>query len=284
MLKKILAFTLLPLASFVQAEQFQAPVTDTHWLVTESPLECSLSQSINDFGEAKFIQKSGQDELTLIFTTSSYPATQSNVSFEIAEAPWQNSDERLHLISLPTAANQTQFSLTGNLAQQALTHIQEGRFPTIRYRSHNSRNEINALLSTVHLSDSMPAFQQCLQNLSPYVFEDLQKLTIYFGLEQSELSPTDQEALTTLANYVKMDNSIKRITIAGFTDNHGRKRLNIPLSEARALSIKNFLVQRNGISENLVITSFHREYLPAATNQTSTGRANNRRAEIALLR
>lgn len=57
MLKKILAFTLFPLASFVQAEQFQVPVTDTHWLVTESPLECSLSQSINDFGEAKFIQR-----------------------------------------------------------------------------------------------------------------------------------------------------------------------------------------------------------------------------------
>ncbi|MFW5450903.1 MAG: OmpA family protein [Methylophagaceae bacterium] len=285
MLQKLIPFIFILFISAVQAEQFQAPFTDTHWLVVESPLECSLSQTITDFGEAKFIQSSGRNgELSLIFSTHSFPASESNVSFEIAEAPWQNSNDRLPLVSIPTAKNQTQFSISGDLAKQALTHIQEGRFPTIRYRSRNSTEQIHALLSTVHFSDSMPAFQQCLQNLSPYTFEDKQQLTLYFSSESAALSTANQDALTQLAEYVKIDDAVKRVVISGFTDNHGRKRLNIPLSEARAVSIKNFLVQQSNLPENLITTTFHREFKPAATNTTVAGRAINRRAEIKLLR
>jgi len=280
---KYFTITLILFASLVHAEQFQAPLTDTQWQVVESPLECTLSQSIADFGEAKFSRKAGND-FSLIFTTHSYPALPANVRFEIAQATWQNSDERLHLISIGTDNNQTQFILSGELAEQALTHMQEGRFPAIRYRSHNSTEEIDALLSTVHLTDSMPAFQQCLSNMHPDTYEDIRKLTLYFALEEAKISEKGQMALTRIADYVKIDPSVKRILVNGHTDNHGRKRLNIPLSEARALAVKNYLVTQGEIPENLITIAFHREFIPSATNKTKTGRAHNRRAEIEVIR
>jgi outer membrane protein OmpA-like peptidoglycan-associated protein len=283
LIKLLNCFTLLSLSLVVQAEQFQAPLTDTHWQVTETPLMCTLSQSIADFGDAKFQRESG-GELSLIFTTKSYPAVESTMNFEIAEAPWQNVEERLLMASLPSLRGQTEFILSGDLANQALTQIQEGRFPTLRYHSQNIHQEISVLLSTVHLSDSMPAFQQCLENLPSYSFKDVSKLTVYFSSELAELSPQAQQALTKLADYVKMDSSVKRITISGHTDNHGRRRLNGELSESRAIAIKNFLVKQCQIEESLITTSFHLEWKPISSNKSTTGRALNRRAEVEVIR
>lgn len=276
-------FSLLSLSLVVQAQQFQAPLTDTHWQVIETPIKCTLSQSIADFGEAKFEQESG-GQLSLIFTTKFYPAVKSTVSFEIAEAPWQNVEQRLVMTSLPTERGQTQFILAGLFADQALTQIQEGRFPTLRYQSQNSSEEISVLMSTVHLTDSMPAFQQCVESLPPYTFEDISKLTVYFSLEKAELTMQAKEALTKLANYVKIDSSIKRITISGHTDNHGRRRLNGPLSESRAVVIKNFLIEQGQLPEALITTSAQLEWNPVSTNKSTSGRALNRRAEVEVFR
>jgi len=267
----------------VQAEQFQAPLTDTQWQVTETPLMCTLSQSIAGFGEAKFQRQSG-DQLSLIFTTTSYPAAQSNVSFEIAEAPWQNVEQRTPMAAVATVKGQKEFILSAPFSNQALTQIQEGRFPTLRYHSQNIPNEISVLLSTVHLADSLPAFQQCLDSLSPYSFDDISKLTVYFTSELAELTPQAQKALTKLADYVKMDSSVKRITISGHTDNHGKRRLNEALSESRAITIKNFLIEQCQIAESLISTSFHLEWNPISSNKSSTGRALNRRAEVQIFR
>ncbi|MDO7597120.1 MAG: OmpA family protein [Pseudomonadota bacterium] len=283
LIKLLNCFTLLSLSLVVQAEQFQAPLTDTHWQVIETTLMCTLSQSIADFGDAKFQRESG-GELSLIFTTKSYPAVESTMNFEIAEAPWQNVEERLLMASLPSLRGQTEFILSGDLANQALTQIQEGRFPTLRYHSQNIHQEISVLLSTVHLNDSMPAFQQCLENLPSYSFKDISKLTVYFSSELAELSPQAQQALTKLADYVKMDSSVKSISISGHTDNYGRRRLNGELSESRAIAIKNFLVKQRQIAESLITTSFHLEWKPISSNKSTTGRALNRRAEVEVIR
>lgn len=164
-----------------------------------------------------------------------------------------------------------------------LTRIQEGQFPTLRYKSRNASDDIDVLLSTVHLTDAMPAFQQCLQNLHPYLYNDIRKLTVHFELEKAELNAEAQAALIKIADYVKIDPSVKSISIAGYTDNHGRKRLNIPLSEARAAAVKNFLMAQE-IPEKLITITFHREFNPSTTNKTKKGRAFNRRAEIEVLR
>lgn len=266
-----------------QAETFHAPLIHTKWQVIDTPLECTLGQDIVEFGHAKFSHKAGGD-FYLSFSTHSYPSLQSEVNFEIAQALWQNSDDRLYLTSIPAQNDQKVFTLKGQLAKDALTHMQEGRFPAIRYHSLASDEEISALLSTVHLKDSMPAFQQCLANLHSDGFDSLRKLTVYFESEKASLSPSNKRALTRIANYLKIDASIKQIRIRGYTDNHGKKRLNIPLSEARAIVIKNYLMENGGVEESLITTSFHREYSPVTSNKTKSGRAHNRRAEIELIR
>jgi len=276
-----LSFAMMLVPS-VHAQQFQATITNSHWQVVESPLECSLSQDIIGFGTATFHQETA-NAFTLLFTSKTQPSVQTNVVFEIAEARWQNDEQRSHLISIPTENNQTSFSIQGPIAKQAFINIQEGRVPSIRYRSQNLNDEINVLMSTVNLGDSLVAFQECINNLHPYSFKDVRRLTIPFKIEKSDLSIGAEEALDRLAEYVKIDDKIKRIQISGHTDNHGYRRINEPLAEARAVVVKNYLIE-HGVLEKLIITSSHIEFKPIATNITTKGRALNRRAEIELIR
>lgn len=267
----------------VSAETFQAPVTDTQWHVTETPLECAMLQPIPGYGEAGFTRETG-GPLTLFFSTYNHPSTQNNAQFEIGEAPWQNSDDRVSLTSIPTDSGQVKFMTQGLFAEQALTQFEHGQFPVITYRSLANMKDITVMLSTVHLLDSLNAFQTCLANLHPDTFDEVKFLTIYFDLEKSDLTAASRYALDRLAGYIKVDEKIKEVHITSHTDNHGRKSLNEPLSQARADAIRNYLIDEHGINDTLFRIESYVEKKPAATNKTQLGRAYNRRAEISLIR
>jgi outer membrane protein OmpA-like peptidoglycan-associated protein len=282
MLKKPLLIWLLLFSSVSVAEQFQPAITDTQWELVTSPIECTLRQPIRDFGEAKFGQVAGSP-FSLMFQTATQPSKKGNVTFEVAEAPWQNSEQRQDLVIVKTRQGQTRFDIAGVNAHQALNHINEGRFPTIFYLSQHSNQEINVLMSTVHLQDYLPQFEQCLIDILPYSFKDIENLTVNFELEKTELGDREKFALMKVVNFVKADPNIRKIALSGHTDNHGRKRLNQALSDERAAVVKNFLMD-NGIPENLITIASHLELTPVMSNKTQTGRAHNRRTEIEVFR
>lgn len=282
-MKKLLPLLCFLIAQPLLAEQFQAPVTDTRWQVVESPLECSLTQEIPGFGNAGFYRRNGS-ALKLVFNTMTQPAAQNNVQFQVAPAPWQNSEEMETLTSLPTKAGQTRFQVEGSVAMEALVQLQEGRFPLIEYRSQTFARDIQVLLSTIRLNDSLPAFQQCLQNLHPDSFEEVSKLTVYFPLGKATLDNSSKQALSRLAGYVKLDDSIRQIRINSHTDNYGRKSINEPLSDARAHAVKTYLLAEHDIPPELIQVQSYVDHKPAASNKTKEGRARNRRAEVSLIR
>lgn len=282
MLKKPLFIWLLLFSSVSIAEQFQPAITDTQWELVTSPIECALRQPIRDFGDAKFGQLAGSP-FSLTFQTFSQPSKKGNLTFEIAEAPWQNSEQRQDLVIVKTGQGQTRFDISGVNAYQALNHINEGRFPAIFYLSQHSNQEINVLMSTIHLQDYLPQFEQCLATILPYSFKDIANLTVNFELEKTELGDREKAAIMKVVTFVKADPSITKIVLSGHTDNHGRKRLNQVLSDERAAVVKNFLMD-NGIVENILITGSHLELTPIMSNKTQTGRAHNRRTEIEVFR
>lgn len=282
-MKKILFLLCALISQPLFAERFQAPVTDTRWQVVESPLECSLTQEIPGYGNAGFYRRNGAP-LKLVFNTLSQPAQQSTVQFQIAPAPWQNSEQVETLTSLPTQAGQTRFQVEGSVALEAMAQLQEGRFPLIEYPSQPLSKNIRVLLSTIRLNDSLPAFQQCLQNLHPDSFEEVSKLTVYFPLGKATLDSSSKQALGRLADYVKLDENIRQIRISSHTDNYGRKRINEPLSDARAHAVKTYLLKEHEIPAELVRVQSYVDNKPAASNKTTEGRARNRRAEITLIR
>jgi outer membrane protein OmpA-like peptidoglycan-associated protein len=86
-----------------------------------------------------------------------------------------------------------------------------------------------------------------------------------------------------LDKLVKMlkENPHIKVTITGHTDNVGIPEKNQILSEQRANSIKQYLVQQ-GIKESNITTKGMGDTKPIADNLTEEGRRKNRRIEIEI--
>ena len=69
------------------------------------------------------------------------------------------------------------------------------------------------------------------------------------------------------------------IEVGGYTDNVGSDQMNQKLSENRAGSVRDYLVQQ-GVPTASVTASGFGETLPVANNDTSAGRQQNRRVEL----
>jgi outer membrane protein OmpA-like peptidoglycan-associated protein len=73
------------------------------------------------------------------------------------------------------------------------------------------------------------------------------------------------------------------IKIVGFTDSTGKVDYNQTLSEKRAKSVYDYLMQDQGISSSRMTFEGKGVNDPVASNDTAEGRAQNRRVEITIL-
>lgn len=77
------------------------------------------------------------------------------------------------------------------------------------------------------------------------------------------------------------ENPSYKLIIDGHTDSQGNDDKNMILSEKRALAVKNYLIKKGVDGSRLTSRGFG-ETVPKATNDTSAGRATNRRVEFTV--
>ena len=107
-------------------------------------------------------------------------------------------------------------------------------------------------------------------------------LDIRFGYGLARVEPEYQDELKQVAELLK-DRPEMDIVVAGHTDSRGAKEYNKKLSQRRASSVKQCLVEY-GVPAVRIATRAYGESNPVADNETSEGRRKNRRVEIVLPR
>lgn len=103
---------------------------------------------------------------------------------------------------------------------------------------------------------------------------------VTFASGQATIAPQFTTALDDLARTLNAYPSTV-IDVVGHADSTGSDQLNQTLSEQRAQSVTGYLVMR-GVNQSRVIASGMGERAPVASNDTTEGRAQNRRVEITL--
>lgn len=103
---------------------------------------------------------------------------------------------------------------------------------------------------------------------------------ITFGNDGVSLTPASNQALTQVAEQLKACPNA-RVTINGYTDNTGSEAVNVPLSMQRANAVADFLIA-HGVAGDHVVARGLGAANPIAPNDTTEGRAKNRRAEIVV--
>lgn len=99
-----------------------------------------------------------------------------------------------------------------------------------------------------------------------------------FATGSAQLNPRMYPILENLAAGLNQQPT-ETVQVYGFTDTTGGDAINYPLSENRALTVKNFLVSR-GVAAQRIGTQGLGPQNPVASNATAAGRAANRRVEI----
>jgi len=125
-------------------------------------------------------------------------------------------------------------------------------------------------------------------NGCPEVTEEVQKQlndyarTILFDTGKSSIKA---ESTSVMVDIIQILNEYPnaKFSVEGHTDSVGSDATNQRLSEERANSVRNFLIDK-GIASNRLTAVGYGEAKPIATNNTSAGRAQNRRVEINLVK
>ncbi|MCG8394083.1 MAG: OmpA family protein [Pseudomonadales bacterium] len=103
--------------------------------------------------------------------------------------------------------------------------------------------------------------------------------TIYFEFDSDRVKGEFNDEVRSAADRMKAGEKAS-IRVEGHTDSIGSESYNQGLSERRAESVRDKLVNDLGIDASAVSTQGYGESRPVADNDTAEGRAKNRRADV----
>jgi outer membrane protein OmpA-like peptidoglycan-associated protein len=107
--------------------------------------------------------------------------------------------------------------------------------------------------------------------------------TVKFNIGSSSVSSEDKAELQKLAQ-TALGLTGYIIEVTGYADSTGSAEVNTKLSEDRAKAVITYLMQQGGVPvRHIVAPGAMGEYGPAASNETKSGRAENRRVEVKVL-
>ncbi|GAA4023809.1 hypothetical protein GCM10022280_25740 [Sphingomonas swuensis] len=106
--------------------------------------------------------------------------------------------------------------------------------------------------------------------------------TVYFGTDQSDLSPEAQATLRSQARWL-IANANVRASVEGHADERGTREYNQALGERRAQAAKLFLMAQ-GVPETRLLTISWGKERPVATGSDESAWAQNRRAVTVVVR
>ncbi|TRX35246.1 OmpA family protein, partial [Flavobacterium restrictum] len=126
-----------------------------------------------------------------------------------------------------------------------------------------------------------PASNKGCPEATPEALESLkvEARSIYFDSGKSTLKGGETPARLDAMKEILKNYPNAKFSIEGHTDSTGSTKMNQKLSEDRAATVKNALVERGIKADNLNVVGYG-ESKPMETNKTKSGKAKNRRTEV----
>jgi len=104
---------------------------------------------------------------------------------------------------------------------------------------------------------------------------------VNFETNSDRLLPGAEQVLDDAVATMRMNRDLV-VEVAGHTDSDGSAEYNEGLSERRAITVRDYLINRGANSGNFTVMGYG-EALPIADNSTAEGKARNRRVELRVL-
>ncbi len=279
-----LVLSLVIMAVPVHAARYQVPLDDRQWDFDQvNALICSLSRTIPGFGEVSLAIRAGQVSQVTLHTLS-LRGFDGRASCFMKPALWNRMDTSVELgVQVREVSEGLQFALS----IPPLDWIDMLRRPYRLYLDVYDQDAISLLsleLPTTGFSFHIPELTDCLVNLLPYNFEQLEKTTLYFEAGETRLTRQQQLKLSDLSRYMEWDGTVTGLSIDAHSDNSGSRLDNLRLSKERANVVYNYLLSKEIKPTQVIHLRHHGERYPAVSNASREGRELNRRVLVTLKR
>src|SRR5215469_1309992 len=151
-------------------------------------------------------------------------------------------------------------------------------------REYIENNKQNIATNKQQIEQNIKDIQETTDRFMALSEYDMKRqATVKFNVGSANLSAIDQIALKELANTAT---SLKGyiVEVIGYADSTGNAAMNTKLSEDRAKAVITYLQQQGGIPvRKIVAPGAMGEYGATGSNETKSGRAENRRVEVKIL-
>jgi OOP family OmpA-OmpF porin len=118
----------------------------------------------------------------------------------------------------------------------------------------------------------------CCSETTPAPQKITVRLNVRFDTDKAIFKEQYHKDIQTIATFLKLNPNLT-ITIEGHTDNVGNDDYNQKLSEKRANSIRQYLIDKFGIDGSRLTAVGYGKSKPVASNDTEEGRQINRRVQ-----
>lgn len=106
---------------------------------------------------------------------------------------------------------------------------------------------------------------------------------VYFATNRDTIQSRSFRLLDNVARVLDAHPEIARVRVEGHTDDRGDDEKNMQLSQRRAEAVVRYLVERGSVAAGRLDAQGFGETAPIESNDTPTGRANNRRVEFSIV-
>ncbi len=247
---------LLPgLAVEAANDRYGASLVGSTWSMQDIKGQCTLSHSIPQLGEARFIQSAGKP-LTFSVMVPQESQFARQVSWRVVPLPWIYGAEATDLGRQVLSGNSKLLELSAEDSLRLYQSVEKGMSADFVFSDgKQDRTAITVSVSAVRFTGQIRAFQTCIAGLIKFADNgkaQTGKVTaefkIPFSANSYELGDAARTILGDRARAYRISKSQSRILITGYTDS---KESAASLAQRRAREIKGYLVRR-GLPADLI--------------------------------
>ena len=164
---------------------------------------------------------------------------------------------------------------SANALSAAQDDAEQSRLAAQQAQASAQQAETDKAAMRTRLSDQLNSILQTRDSARGLI---VSMSDVLFDTGKYSLKPGAREKLAKVAGILLAYPGLD-IAVGGYTDNVGGDAMNQTLSENRAGSVRDYLVQE-GVATNSVSSKGFGNTLPVASNDNSSGRQQNRRVEL----
>ena len=194
---------------------------------------------------------------------------------EQAESDTANAQAAKAQAESDAAKARTDAASSANAASAAQADAEQSRLAAQQSQQSAQQAETDKVAMRARLSEQLNSILQTRDSARGLI---VSMSDVLFDTGKYSLKPGAREKLAKVAGILLAYPGLN-IEIGGYTDNVGSDEMNQTLSENRAGSVRDYLVQQ-GVLTNSVSARGFGNTLPVASNDDSSGRQQNRRVEL----